>query len=163
MFDQKGWLDDQIVPLLGDSDPLKIYSALWNGTPPTEVLVFLLAPADPPSAWGIHVKRLLDNGWRFDFLREQQMVKADEGVVPIFGGDGAPLFGKDGMTSVRLFKRLTDRGDLAKPLERACIVQVGCRFGSALVATQAIKDFFKLFDLNPLEVCAAMAAPFGAA
>lgn len=166
MFDKKKWLDTHCVPLLGTGeDKLSIYSALWNGDPPSEVLVFLLAPEAHASSWGLHVKRLLDDGWRFDFLREQALVKSDTGLIPIFGGDGAPLFGKDGMASVRLFRRIVDERDEVTGSRSgvSLILQVGAKFPSGIDAAAAVKGFFALFDQNALAVCQSFAAPFGAA
>ena len=157
-FDKKQWLDTHVVPLLelgGETRSISLYSALWNGDPPTEVLVYLLVHDDHAASWGAIVKQLLDAGWRFDFLREQQLVKDETGLIPIFGGDGAPLFGKDGMASVRLFRRGGDG--------IGQIVQVGAKFPSGTDAAIAVKAFFALFDQNALQVCASFAAPFGAA
>jgi hypothetical protein len=152
-FEQKTWLDAQVLPVLGSDDKLQIHSVLWNGSPPAEVLVFLLAPSSP--TWGTHLKRLLDDGWRFDFLREAQVIKADAGLIHVFGGDGAPLFGKNGMVSARLYKKLEDGIGL--------ILQVGHQHESGVDAAQAVKTFFGQFDQNALQVCASFAAPFGQA
>ena len=152
-FDQKAWLDANVLPVLGTDDRLAIYSALWNGAPPTEVLVFLLAHAAP--AWGPHVKRLLEDGWRFDFLREAQVVKSEGGLIHVFGGDGAPLFGTNCMVSVRLFRKLEDGIGL--------ILQIGCRHDNGTTAAQTIKDFFGQFDQDAMQVCSSFSAPFGAA
>lgn len=108
----------------------------------------------PSELWGAHVQRLLLSGFRFDFLREQMFVKTDGGIVPIFGGDGAPIFGKNGMVSVRLWKKV-DGIQL--------IVQVGAHVPNGLDAAAAVKAFFSRFEEDPMKVCATYAAPFGAA
>jgi hypothetical protein len=186
-FEMKDWLDREVVPVLHND--LKIYSFIWNGDPPKEILVWLLAEprppalperpapetvdaavehigddmrnalADPPpfdaALWPAAVKRLLDAGFRFDFLREQQMVQLDGRLVPIFGGDGAPLFGQDGMVSVRLFRKTEDG--------TALILQIGGRYPDGLGAAAAVKAFFGLFDRSAPEVCASFSTPFGQA
>jgi len=208
-FEMKKWLDENVVELLHNE--LKIYSFIWNGDPPKEILVWLIAekrvgppekldpkcrrcgiprsrpekiidcaqpgcdftpeavevigdemraalaaPAEfDPALWPTVVKRLLDDGFRFDFLREQQMVQLEDGLVPVFGGDGAPLFAKDGMASVRLFRKMDDGISL--------ILQVGAKYPDGLGAAAGVKSFFGQFDTNALEVCSSFAAPFGQA
>ena len=51
-FQQKEWLDKNVVPLLNGEPALALHHPFWNGTPPKEVLV-LLKPADDSdeSAW----------------------------------------------------------------------------------------------------------------
>lgn len=169
-FDMKKWLDENVVPLTTQQPQSKIYSFIWNGNPPKEILVWLLAESEPteekpfaPGAWGALVHRLItQDGFRFDFLREQQMVQLEGGMVPVFGGDGAPLFGKDGMASARLFK---------KNEEGICLLlQVGCKYPSTSElspgqhASAAVKGFFGLFgDEDPLTVCSKYGAVFGQA
>jgi len=180
-FDMKKWLDGNVVPLTQREPKSKIYSFIWNGNPPREILVWLLAghpsagddsegtsaseeekPFNPLD-WPNLVKRLLvEDDFRFDYLREQQMVKIETGMIPVFGGDGAPLFGKDGMASSRLFKVMDDGIRL--------ILQVGCKYpgesgmNPGQHASAAVKGFFGLFDdENPLTVCQKYAAVFGQA
>ena len=169
-FDKKKWLDSHVVPLIEDND-LRIHSFIWNGNPPEDILVWLrIFPAggddDPkeieldPMRWAVAVKELLEQGWRFDFTREQQLVNLTGGVIKAFGGDGAPVFNKEGMASVRLFHKQDDGIGL--------ILQIGCQFWSVegltagMHAAAAVKGFFGLFDTeNPLEVCAKYGASFG--
>lgn len=163
-FDRKSWLDTHVVPLLHQEPPASIYTVFWNGAPPTEVLVFLLAdtqvpasapdtpPADP---WPRLVKRLLESGFRFDYLREIQLVQLEGKQVPLFGGDGAPLFDKSGAASARLFKKLEDGTNL--------ILHIGHIYPTGLDAAVAVKSFFGLWDANPVDVCAQFSAPFGQA
>lgn len=166
-FDNKKWLDEHIVPLIKDND-LRIHSFIWNGNPPKEFLTWLrIYPAGgddkedlDPLRWAAAIKELLEQGWRFDFTREQQLINLKEGVIQAFGGDGAPVFGKEGMASVRLFRKEDAIGS---------IIQIGCQFWSVegltagMHAAAAVKGFFELFDENPLEVCAKYGAPFGMA
>lgn len=161
-FDVKAWLDANVIPVLGEGDErLRFYSVLWNGDPPKEILTFVLAGAETDGkligndSWGLHVKRLLEAGWRFDFLREQAVVKMEGGLVPIFGGDGAPIFGKNGMASVRLFKKMDDG--------IASILQVGAQFKDGIDAAAAVKGFFGLFGEDAIKICHTYGAVFGAA
>ena len=203
-FKMKEWLDTNVVPLL--STDLKIYSFIWNGDPPKQILVWLVAACCPLARTGAAgpdaareralVGQTLQgeaastraagddelaepepfdpaqwpraaHDFRFDYLREQQMVQLESGLIPIFGGDGAPLFGKEGTTAVRLFKRMDDGIDL--------ILQVGCLYPASTAgadapalspgqhAAAAVKGFFGLFDVPALEVCQKFSAPFGQA
>ena len=180
-FEMKKWLDKNVIEPLTHQEPKShIYSWVWNGTPPKEILVWLLAgppekeadPSSPPSSdpppfdpasWPKLIRRLLEeDGFRFDYLREQQMVEVAGSLIPIFGGDGAPLFAKDGMASARLFRKGEDGISL--------ILQVGCSFPATehlspgLNAAAAVKAFFGLFgEENPLTVCAKYGAVFGQA
>lgn len=209
-FQMKKWLDDTVVPLTTKEPQLRLYSFIWNGNPPKEILVWLLAGSQPvgvdaglepptddsfhhdvrraadadpdpdkkpvadsiranleavefdPAAWPRAVKRLLEeDGFRFDYLREQQMVQLENGLVPVFGGDGAPIFGKEGTASARLFKKTEDGIGL--------IVQIGCHYPATdehnpgRHAASAVKGFFSLFEDNPMVVCQKFGAPFGAA
>lgn len=179
-FQMKEWLDRNVVPLL--SDDLKIYSFVWNGDPPKQILVWLVAsscalartgdderaasPEFSPTQWPRATHRLIvEHDFRFDYTREQQMVRLESGLIPIFGCDGAPLFGKEGTAAVRLFRRMNDGVDL--------ILQVGCTYppvgdGSKKLspgqhAAAAVKGFFGLFDVPALQVCQKFSAPFGQA
>lgn len=169
-FEMKKWLDENVVPLTKRQPQSSIYSFIWNGNPPKEILVWLLVENEPtdekpfsPAAWPELVRRLLvDDGFRFDLLREQQMVQLENGLVPIFGGDGAPLFGKEGMASSRLFRKTDDGISL--------ILQVGCKYPPSgemtggQHASAAVKGFFSLFgDEDPLTVCSKYGAVFGQA
>lgn len=170
---EKEWLDEHVVPLLKETH-LLIHAFIWNGNPPKEVLVWLrISPAGDdtipegteldPLRWASTVKKLLEDGWHFDFTREQQLVMVDGQSIKAFGGDGAPLFSKDGMASVRLFRKTSDGVGL--------IIQIGCMFwkcaehaSPGVMAAAAVKGFFELFDTdNPMEVCAKYAVPFGQA
>lgn len=157
-FDMKGWLDGHVVPLTQLQPESKIYSFIWNGNPPKEILVWLLAN----DSWPELGKRLiLEDGFRFDYLREQQMVQIENGMVPVFGGDGAPLFSEDGMASMRLFRKEDD--------ETLLILQLGYKYPAqpgrkpSLVASDGVKAFFELFDESPLTVCSKYGAVFGQA
>jgi len=196
-FDQKKWLDDHVVPLLQGNPPLSIYHPFWNGSPPKDVLVLLLAEEDPrctrchipksrpergiecgipgcnfefdSTAWPRAVKRLIDDhDFRFDFTREQIAVRMDQGLLNLFGGDGAPLFNPEGMASARLFRKEPDGIGL--------IVQIACRYPGTTQAgdapreltpgehaAAATKAFYALFEENPLEVCQKYGALFGQA
>jgi hypothetical protein len=169
-FDMKRWLDTNVVPLTQRSPQSRIYSFIWNGNPPKEILVWLLAGDEPvddvpfnPHAWPELVKRLIvEDDFRFDYLREQQMVQLENGLVPVFGGDGAPLISKEGMASARLFRKMDDG--------IALILQVGCQYppegemSAGQHASAAVKTFFGLFeDENPLTVCSKYGALFGQA
>jgi hypothetical protein len=166
----KKWLDTHVVPLTQQEPQSSIYSFIWNGTPPKEILVWLVVEHEPtddkpfnPAAWPELVRRLVvDQDFKFDYLREQQMVQLENGLVPVFGGDGAPLFGKEGMASARLFRKQDDGISL--------ILQVGCKFpplegmSAGQHASAAVKAFFSLFgDENPLTVCSKYGAVFGQA
>jgi hypothetical protein len=152
-FDMKTWLDEHVVPLLSDTG-LKIYHPFWNGVPPKEVLVILLSDPSPQSAWPKAAKHLIEAGFRFDFLREQQAIALEGGIFTAFGGDGAPLFNEEGTASVRLFKRVGAVN---------LILQVGCRYSDGIVAAAATKAFYGLFEESPLSVCQTYGATFGQA
>ena len=169
-FDMKKWLDTNVVPLAQQQPQSQIYSFIWNGNPPKEILVWLTVESEPTEekpfaagAWPELVRRLIkDDDFRFDYLREQQMVQLEGGLVPVFGGDGAPLFAKDGMSSSRLFKKMDDGICL--------ILQVGCKYppkdemSPGQHASSAVKGFFGLFgDEDPLTVCSKYGAVFGQA
>jgi hypothetical protein len=42
-FDKKEWLDKHVVPLLAGPPSLTIYHPFWNGIPPKDVMVVLMA------------------------------------------------------------------------------------------------------------------------
>lgn len=205
-FDMKAWLDTNIVPLLAGTPPLRIYHPFWNGLPPKEVLVVLMAGGETqnncirchqpkgspisgidstgpvasvsvdckatgctygtaefdPTAWPAAAKRLLsNNGFRFDFTREQIGISHEGGLFNAFGGDGAPIFNQDGMASIRLFKKASDGIGI--------ICQVTCQYrpteelGAGEHAAAATKAFYSMFDESPLEVCQKYGAIFGQA
>ena len=157
-FDMKGWLDREVVPLLKGRG-LKIYHPFWSGNPPKEVLVILVADpvATGAASWPDAVKSLLEQeAFRFDYLREQVGIVMEGGAMfKAFGGDGAPLFNQEGTASVRLFRKCEDGVGL--------VLQVGCRYPSGELASQATKDFYALFEESPLTVCKTYGAVFGAA
>lgn len=152
-FERKRWLDDHVVPLLHPDPAASLYTVFWNGSPPREVLVFLL-PVDTAS-WPQLAKRLLDHGFRFDYLRDIQLVELEGKRIPLFGGDGAPLFDKAGSASLRLFQKMPDGINL--------ILHVGARYSTGIDAASAVKEFFGLFNGNPIQVCSSLSAPFGQA
>jgi hypothetical protein len=174
-FDLKRWLDDHVVPLTKRAIPLNIYSFIWNGDPPKEMLVWVHAGTSPasasaegeasfsesdvdfdPHAWPRAVKQLIEeDNFRFDFLREQIMVALPEGTISVFGGDGAPLFNKHGMASARLFRKEEDGVGL--------ILQVGCQYPSGEEAAAATKSFYGQFEESPLELCQKFGTVFGQA
>lgn len=187
-MDQKQFLDEHVVPLLGTPAALRIYTAFWS---PHSVLVYLIAGeppgGEPPSPvpptpedgapfggfdqlavhlaagtgkattgdWGAHIKRLLDAGWKFDALREPTFVRAENQMVPIFGGDGTPMIAKNSAISVRLFQKLPNGVNL--------ILQIGAQCPDAMTAAATVKDFFAQFDKDPMAVVASHAVAFGAA
>lgn len=174
-FDKKEWLDKHVVPLLAGKPPLFIYHPFWNGIPPKDVLVILTAnkpkriETDIPheddgfdgSAWPHAVKRLIDeNEFRFDYTREALAIQHEGSLFNMFGGDGAPLFNPAGLVSVRLFLKIEDIG---------LILQITCHYPSTTDipagnhASAAVKAFYALFDVNPLEVCHKHGALFGQA
>lgn len=186
-FDKKQWLDTHVLPLLKAEPLLHLISAFWNGLPPKDVLVFVGLPAATldyhvgtaglrsivphyegpditafdPTWWPFAVKRLLEqHGFVFDYTREVQMVKDPDGgphLIPLFGGDGSPVFGKNGMASVRLFKQIKE------PTKVNLILQVGGLYEDGIAAAAAVKSLFGLFEDNPVAVVQKYAAPFGQA
>lgn len=179
-FDLKSWLDAHVVPLTKHTIPLHIYSFIWNGSPPNEVLVWMhtgpsldyeeaeledlkhrdqtghAPPPFDPGAWPKAIRMLLEEEkFRFDFLREQTLVNLPGGTVTIFGGDGAPLYNAQGMASARLFRKEDDGVSL--------ILQVGCQYPSGEEAAAATKGFYQSFDESPLEVCQKFGTTFGQA
>lgn len=168
-FEMKQWLDTNVVPLLAGPPAISIYHPFWNGIPPKDVLILFrtdtvgedVEPFDP-TAWPKAAKRLLDDsGFRFDYTREQMAVQVESRVFNLFGGDGAPIFNKDGMASLRLFKKMDDGIGL--------IAQIGCEYPAegemspGEHAAAATKGFYAQFEENPLEVCRKYGAVFGQA
>lgn len=156
-FQRKQWLDDHVVPLLSGEPKLEIHHPFWNGEPPEEVLI-LLKPldADDESAWPRACHRLIkENNFRFDLLREQQQVPMGNVVFILFGGDGAPLFNDEGFASIRLLRKEEDRTSL--------ILQVGYKYVDVPTASAGVKQFFELFDTDPVSVCQRYASVFGQA
>lgn len=160
-FNLKKWLDDRVVPLLVRE--LRIYSFFWNGSPPKDVCVFLVAgpsekePEQPldKSAWPEATHELIQRGFRFDALREPQVVHQNDQKFALFGGDGAPLINEDRVASARLLRREDDGINL--------ILNVVCRYASATDAAQAVKQFFALFGKDPFTVLEEFGTRFGAA
>jgi len=162
-FDMKKWLDENIVPLTHKTPKTFIYSWLWNGNPPKEILVWLMVgPKEGEEEqldnkdWAGAAKRMLEEeDFYFDFTREAQLVRLESGkVVNIFGGDGAPLFNPEGAAALRLFKKV---GDIQ------LIIQLGCKFPDGKVAAAATKGFYESFDKPALEVISEFTSPWGMA
>ena len=159
-FDLKAWLDKHVVPLLSGEPPLELHSVLQNSAPgaqaPDAVLVWALSKTG--DAWAPALRRVLERpGFSFDFLRAPQAVQVspDQRIV-IFGGDGAPFIGKNGMAMARLYRGCDDGISL--------ILEVGYRFPRSEDAAQAVRAFFALFDkVEPAELLARYRPLFGAA
>ena len=177
-FEMKKWLDQNVVPLTRKHVPSKIHSLIWKGTPPDEILVWLLTGDDQeatateggstpfnPKFWPTLVHKLIvEDGFRFDYLREHVTVPVNGEAVSAFGCDGAPLVGKNGMASVRVYRKMDDGIGL--------ILQIGSKYPGvpelkyepAKAAAQGIKDLFARFEgVDPLEVCSQYSVAFGAA
>jgi hypothetical protein len=153
----KAWLDAHVVPLLLGPPPVTIHSFIWRGSPPEEVMVWLLARPEDPLDWQLAVRRLLETeGFSFDYTREAMAVNVNGVMVSVFGGDGAPFFNKEGMAMCRLFRHEKDGTNL--------ILDVGWHGGSVMLAKEAVKGFFLQFEgVNPVELCAKFAPRFGQA
>jgi hypothetical protein len=159
-FDLKAWLDQHVSPILGSERELELHSVIQNrpsqaGRPST-VLAWLLVKT--ATEWAPALKRLLDrSGFYFDFVREAQLVQTPAGrPITIFGGDGMPFIGNNGMAMARLYHRASDDIEL--------ILEIGHRFPSAKDAAAAVKSFFALFDgVNPTDLLGKYSPPFGAA
>ena len=157
----KPWLDEYVVPLLAAPDtklpPLSIHSEIHS--PPKGfdlIVVYLLAQAD---SWPQHVRRLLkDHDFCWDFMRELNKAVVEGEARIIFGGDGSPFIGDNGMVSCRVFKKL---GAVEFVLE------VGCHKDNKLLAGEEVKKLYELFDeldsLNVYEVAVEYTPKFGAA
>lgn len=159
-FNKKEWLDAHVASI---HPKLSMYAFFWNGHPPSEVLAYLVIREDdkegernPGDTWASAVRELVDKGFRFDVLREIAKVPKEEGgYALIFGGDGSPMFNKDGNLTARLFRKEDDG--------IALILEVGTDVKSGLKAGEAIKTLFESFDCDPLEVYKKYGTPFGAA
>src|SRR4051812_16157938 len=108
-FDLKRWIDAHVVPLLNPEPPLEFHSVLVNQPPdasrPDAVLVWALSKTG--AGWAPALKRLLEtDGLSFDFTRAPQLVAVAPGkTTTLFGGDGMPFVGKNGMAMARLHRR----------------------------------------------------------
>ena len=155
-MDTKAWLDRHVIPLCTPDPPLTFHSELHrtsgNGAF-EQVIVFLLAPT--PEGWGPAVKRLLDaGGVYFDYLREVHVARLPEKAVTLFGGDGTPFIGANGMATVRLFKRLEDGTTL--------LLEVGHQYKTAVEAAAAIRGFCELFTgISVVDLYTRFRPPFG--
>ena len=158
-FDKKAWLDEHVLPIL-KAHALLLYHPFWLGLPPKQVLAICIAqPDEDGSLWSAPVKALLDEGWRFDFLREQVGIVMDTGeMFKAFGGDGAPLFNEEGTASCRIFKKVGP--DDARV---GLTLQIGCRYPTGIMAAAATRAFYAQFKESPLDVCQKYGAVFGAA
>lgn len=191
-FDQKAFLDHHVIPVCKPLG-LKLHSVLWNGSPPRDVLVFLLAGGVIPD----HVDDGDDDG---DNEWTQIARAAAAQVTAANANAGAGLV--DPAAWPVAIKRLLDAGlrfdftrepqtvphdgglivifggDGAPLIGEAgmvsvrlwikvgtvgLILQVGCKYSGALDAAAAVKAFFGLFDDQPVQVVAKFAAQFGAA
>lgn len=172
----KEWLDQNLIPLLTGPPPMRLHSFIWKGDPPDEILVWLLADGRTPKAqkndqgeiapslegdfdpdaWPASVQRLLTHeSFGLDYTRESIMVQLAGGLVPVFGGDGSPLFGPSGMASVRLYKKFPDGVGL--------ILQLGCQYQDGTSAAIAVKGLYQQLGTNPLELAQQFGAPWGQA
>lgn len=157
----KPWLDEHVVPLLAAPDmklpPLSYHSELHS--PPEGfdlIVVYLLAQAD---SWPQHVRRLLkDNDFCWDFMRELDKAVVGGETRIIFGGDGSPFIGDNGMVSCRLFKKF-DGVEF--------VLEIGCETTNKLLAGEEVKKLYNLFDeldkMNVYEVAIEYTPKFGAA
>lgn len=153
-FDKKAWLDEHVVPLLQPEPTASLYTVFWHGAPPKEVLVFL-KPVDG-ARWGELVRRILQAGFTFDFLRDVAPVVHEGKKLVLFGGDGTPLFDKGGHVSARLHRKLETGTSL--------IIQVSHQCETGVDAAMAVKNFFAQWDeRNPFDVCTEYSAQFGQA
>lgn len=161
----KPWLDAHVIPLLKGPPPVSFHSVLERQVVPEEgeepdilrriVLVWLLVT---PAAWPAACQRLLEGeGFRFDFIRESEHGPSTPGQRPLllFGGDGTPYANPEGMTMVRLWKRI-DTVDL--------LLEVGAKHANGQQVADAFKAFFAQFQpLTVAEVYAKFKPPFGGA
>ncbi len=156
-FELKAWLDSHVVPLLRPDPPLELHSVLVNQAPraaqPDAVLAWALSKA--PEGWAPAAQRLLESaGFCFDFTREPQLVALAPGrTITIFGGDGMPFVGANGMAMVRLFRRVEDGVDL--------IIEVGHLFPDGKAAVAAVRAFFEQFGQDPAALLARYSPRFG--
>src|SRR5258708_6611864 len=106
-FNLKAWLDQHVVPFLAGEPPLELHALTENWPPgadaPAAVLVWALSKT--PESWAPAVRRVLElPGFSFDFLRAPHAVQVSpDQRITIFGGDGAPFIGKNGMAMARLY------------------------------------------------------------
>jgi len=155
----KAFLDRNVIPLLTPEPKLELYSLLpekpASGSKLPGKVILWVKPKDPPG-WAPASKRLLDAGFRFDYLREPQLVPVDGQVIQIFGGDGTPFVGQAGMAMMRLWKKFD---------ETQVILEVGAKFPSTIECLAAIKSFFGLYDSEGIRDVAAVLErhrpPFG--
>lgn len=158
-FDLKRWLDAHVLPLLRPDPPLALHSVLVNQPPgvsrPEAVLVWALSQTGP--GWGPALRRLLETGgFSFDFTRAPQIVAVAPGkTITLFGGDGMPFIGKNGMAMARLHRQGEDGVDL--------IMEVGHQFPTGKAAVAAVRSFFEQFGADPAHLMAKYAPRFGAA
>jgi len=156
-FSLKPWLDTNVVPLLRPEPPLDLHSVLVDQAPgatrPHAVLVWTLSKT--ADGWAAAAQRLLESaGFCFDFTREPQLVVLAPGrTITIFGGDGMPFVGANGMAMVRLFRRVEDGVDL--------IIEVGHLFPDGKAAVAAVRAFFEQFGQDPAALLARYSPRFG--
>lgn len=158
-FDLKRWLDGNVVPLLGGEPALELHSVLTNRStdPGRPDVVLAWALSKTGTDWAPTLKRLLDgDGFSFDFTRAPQLVTVAPGkTLTLFGGDGMPFVGKNGMAMARLYRRCDDGVDL--------ILEIGHRFEKGQAAIAAVRAFFEQFAEDPTALLAKHSPPFGAA
>lgn len=158
-FELKRWLDQYVVPHLAEAPPLELHSVLVNQPPgaarPEAVLVWALSKTG--AGWAPAVKRLLEkNGFSVDFTRAPTLVALAPGkTITLFGGDGMPFIGSNGMAMARLFRRGKDGVDL--------IFEVGHRFEKITDATAAVRQLFQQFSEDPTALLARHTPSFGGA
>lgn len=148
----KAWLDKHVVPCLAGTPEAKLHSFLHQGDPPSDVLVFV--QAETPDLWPELVRRLLEDGFVFDFTREATLVRVGAQVISIFGGDGTPFFNAE-TAMVRLYRKVDDVN---------LMLEVGGRFAASGIASEQVKRFYGLFpDTDPSALVAKYRPSFGAA
>ena len=180
-FDKKKWLDDHVASI---HPQIEMYAFFWNGDPPKEVLVYCKAKREPidrekaaeagaeaeaeaaedtgaetsegeVATWPDLVHILIEKGFRFDATRDVQVVEVDGSKHVLFGGDGCPMFNKEGMVTVRLLRKEEDGTNL--------IIELGHQYEVGTGAMDAVKQLFSSFDCDPLEVPRKYGTAFGAA
>jgi hypothetical protein len=191
-FKMKEWLDQHVVPLLAGTPPLRIYHPFWNGMPPKDVLVVLMAgdasenhctqchqpKGGPtpgcdegctygdnpfdPTAWPTAVKRILDTKTFRFDFTREQIAISHEGGL-------FNAFGGDGAPLFSPDGMASCRlfGKMSDGI--GLIAQIACQYkptaelGAGEHAAAATKAFYGLFDESPLEVCQKYGAIFGQA